>query len=311
VGIGTKTPDVKLTVESPESAVIKVTTDSAQNYSGVYINNSSPGGSELVLISLGPTYPGDYAPGVKSANLGVVNNLFGALLLKSADSTVFYNGANRAMRISPTGGVFVSPLNHPNTARFEVEEPGLNTPAAKIYQTSPTNTKNALTVQTKGTGTAIQGINNGVGGVGVHGWIQNGTAASKAVFAENYGLGTAVEASAYFGPAVKASLSGFSVDKDALEIDNGYIKVSGASRTAFVHTTTIGNTTDHRTMLNYTPMEPTDMIIVTHQYVTSHLPRVPVGVWWNVDHWEIFLDRGFGTETMPIGEKFNVLVIKQ
>lgn len=95
----------------------------------------------------------------------------------------------------------------------------------------------------------------------------------------------------------------------ALELQNGYIKVnqSAPAKTAYVHTTSVANTSSNVTELNYPGMSETDMIFVTHAYQGQYIIS-PVGVWWDGDQWTIYRE---DTNAMQIGEKFNVLIIKQ
>ena len=97
----------------------------------------------------------------------------------------------------------------------------------------------------------------------------------------------------------------------ALEVKNGFIKVTGTNKSAFVHTTTTANTAtgSHITNLSYPGAHASDILLVTHQF-GSYLPGgTSYSVWWNSDHWTIYLDDI--SKDMPVGTKFNVLVIKQ
>ncbi len=98
----------------------------------------------------------------------------------------------------------------------------------------------------------------------------------------------------------------------ALELNNGFVKVSGANKTAFKHTTTGGNVLLNQTNLSYTSQASTDILIVTHDYngIDGTYLNMPVGVYWNGSNWTIYLEAGTG-EPMPAGVVFNVLVIKQ
>ncbi|MBK8668672.1 MAG: collagen-like protein [Saprospiraceae bacterium] len=95
----------------------------------------------------------------------------------------------------------------------------------------------------------------------------------------------------------------------ALELQNGYIKVnqSAPTKTAYVHTTSATNTSSNLTKLNYAGMSSTDMIFVTRVYQSSYVPSA-VGVWWDGTVWNIYRE---DVGAMPIGEKFNILIIKQ
>lgn len=95
----------------------------------------------------------------------------------------------------------------------------------------------------------------------------------------------------------------------ALEADTAHYSRNGYYA-AYAHTTTSTNTSGHITHLTYTGMAATDIVLVTHFFQTVNLPRVPYSVFWTGVNWAIYLDKLSGTETMPIGTKFNVLVIK-
>jgi hypothetical protein len=70
-----------------------------------------------------------------------------------------------------------------------------------------------------------------------------------------------------------ASYTGTSTTGTALEINNGYLKVTGATnRTAFIHTTSPININANQTRLNYNGMDATDILIITPNGAT-----VPVG----------------------------------
>lgn len=102
-----------------------------------------------------------------------------------------------------------------------------------------------------------------------------------------------------------------SAGKNALEINNGFIKVSGTNKTAFTITTVTGvggNTAGNLTTLSYTGMAFTDILIVTHNWQANYIGAI--GTYWTGTAWAIFREDGPFT-TMPNGEKFNIMVIKQ
>ena len=96
----------------------------------------------------------------------------------------------------------------------------------------------------------------------------------------------------------------------ALELNNGYIKVSGTNRMAFVHTTNAGNITNNISTLNYPNATATDMLFVTHNYspVNTYF-NYNYGVYWNGAAWNIYIEAF--TTPMPVNINFNVMVIKQ
>ena len=98
--------------------------------------------------------------------------------------------------------------------------------------------------------------------------------------------------------------------KTALELNNGFIKVSGTNKTAFKHTTTAGNTpVGNYTNLTYDTPSINDIIIVTHNYTPNYtyLNKI-TGVYWTGTTWAIYLE---DQTNMPLNISFNVIVIKQ
>lgn len=99
--------------------------------------------------------------------------------------------------------------------------------------------------------------------------------------------------------------------KTALEVNNGFIKVTGTNRGAFKHTTTAGNTTSGNdfTSLSYDSPSINDIIIVTHNYTpnATYLNK-STGVFWTGTTWAIYLE---DQTAMPLNITFNVIVIKQ
>ncbi len=97
----------------------------------------------------------------------------------------------------------------------------------------------------------------------------------------------------------------------ALEINNGFIKVSGTNKSAFTITAVTGfggNTAGNITTLSYTGMASTDILIITHNWQSNYIGAV--GTYWSGSTWAIFREDG-PLATMHNGEKFNVMVIKK
>jgi hypothetical protein len=101
--------------------------------------------------------------------------------------------------------------------------------------------------------------------------------------------------------------------RTALELNNGFLKVSGTNRTAFTVTASAGNSSGHILTLTYANPAPTDILLVTHNYnpgggLGGTLHDYNVGVFWNGSAWAIYNEN----TTIPIlGKSFNVLVVKQ
>lgn len=103
---------------------------------------------------------------------------------------------------------------------------------------------------------------------------------------------------------------------ERLEIKDGFIKVSGTNKTAFVHTATAANSSGHITNLSYANQDATDMVFITHNYnpsgAASQYLNVPTGVYFNAGIWRIYNeDVTTPMFTGGIGKSFNVMVIKQ
>ena len=97
-----------------------------------------------------------------------------------------------------------------------------------------------------------------------------------------------------------------------LELNNGFVKVSGANKTAFTVTATAGNSSGYILNLSYADQAQTDILIVAHNFnppgIAASYHNYNVGVYWNGSNWTIYNENA----TTPIlGVSFNVLVIKQ
>ena len=102
----------------------------------------------------------------------------------------------------------------------------------------------------------------------------------------------------------------------ALELNNGFIKVSGTAvnRTAFTITATAANSSGYILTLDYANQSKSDILIVTHNYnppgITEAYYNYNVGVYWDggTAKWHIYNEN---TVSPILGISFNVLVIKQ
>ena len=205
--------------------------------------------------------------------------------------------------------------------------------SAGVYGLNNSTTGNGIGVYGKqlGTGWGVYGESNGVGvkgnstsGVGVLGtsssgdgvdatstsgngiYGTSGSASRSGVVGVNLNSGTGV-----WGESLGAGNGVYakSATGNALEVA-GPIKVSGSNKAAFIWTTAAGNISSNHTNINYPGMSATDILIVTHNLVSSYLGGHSVGVWWDGSAWEIYIE-AVPTVNMPAGEMFNVLVIKQ
>lgn len=113
-------------------------------------------------------------------------------------------------------------------------------------------------------------------------------------------------------PGAKLEISGIGPLQPALNINNGFMKVSGANKTAFTVTGTAENSSGHLLTLSYANQSPTDILIVTHNYnpggVGGTYHNSAIGVYWAANAWIIYSE---DTTTPMLGKGFNVLVIKQ
>ncbi|MBL7731809.1 MAG: hypothetical protein JNM88_11580 [Chitinophagaceae bacterium] len=141
----------------------------------------------------------------------------------------------------------------------------------------------------------VVGSTSSVDGAGVAGRTSNGSAGV---------LAYAINAT---GPALKALCVGTS--STAIDLNNGAMKVSGANRTVFQHEATAGNTASNETVIPNSTLanSATDLLIVTPYWDGVYL-NATIGVYFSGGTWRIFRqDLG----AMPVGAKFNVLVVKQ
>lgn len=160
-------------------------------------------------------------------------------------------------------------------------------------------------------GVGVAGFQNGSGygvygetpsGFAVYGLTTNSSADSVGVRGETYSTVGAGVVARYHGSGVAS----------ALEVDNGAIRVTGANRTAFIHTTTDYNKFDANGTDIDNPLcngDPTALLFVTQRYSNVY-NNSPVGVYYNANRsrWEIFNENN---TAIPTNAQFNVLVIKQ
>ncbi len=159
---------------------------------------------------------------------------------------------------------------------------------------------------TTSTGMGVLGYQAG-SGVGVAGETPDGTGVIGRSTGTGDGVGVHGSGAGTNAIGVVAEYAGGNNGGAALQITNGYIKVSGGKKTAFQHTTNIANNVQNRTMLNYQGMAQNDMLFVTHVLINGGL-NTGYGVVWINNAWNIVLE---ANGNMPVNEMFNVLVIKQ
>jgi hypothetical protein len=149
-----------------------------------------------------------------------------------------------------------------------------------------------------GTGSGVYG--NSVSGPSIYGRKTTTTSIGNVGLFEN---------NSQTNPDATVLISNAYSNPTALELKNGYLKVSGTNKTAFIITAGTGSTIfGNRVRFSYSGMSSTDILIVNHQFVTNYIGAV--GNWYDTltNQWSIFRE---DQVAMPAGEKFTVLVIKQ
>jgi hypothetical protein len=165
---------------------------------------------------------------------------------------------------------------------------------------------------------AAQGANNSLG------FYTNAVQRAVITPTGNIGIGTAsspnslLEIAGAYNTSPLVKLSQFGTDAPALkisassganggvELENTAIKVSGASKMAFQVTSTGGSTISLPT--SGFANSPSDLIFVTHNGQAAGI--APVQIKWVslLSQWLIYSE---DNSVIPVGEVFNVLVIKQ
>lgn len=142
--------------------------------------------------------------------------------------------------------------------------------------------------------------------------LNNLTSTANAFEISNNGLGYALtvnnigagsNASSYFS---NSNITYTPSSNIGVELNNSYLKVSGVARTMFSVTSTAPTITSNRVILSYPGMAASDMLVVTHVYTNTYLGGI--GIWWDGTAWTIFRQ---DQQAMPIGQTFNVMVVKQ
>jgi hypothetical protein len=109
-------------------------------------------------------------------------------------------------------------------------------------------------------------------------------------------------------------VTAYSASGDALELTSGGIRVSGACRPVFQHTTTVANTTAHVTTLDHPLLngDANALVFISRAFVAGTVVNDPheKSVWYDtaIARWRVFHD---DNAAMPLNLRFNVLVVKQ
>jgi hypothetical protein len=247
----------------------------------------------------------------------------------AAPAISVFNGDARWMEIAVrpggTSGTFTvlsprQPVSPVPYAFFAKAAGGFSVPLNALGAT--TGNAGALDVTQSGTGIGIAGRRTSVDASafpGVYGSNAGGGAGVQGESTFATGIGVQGFASGATGTGGKFSgpIGGTGV---AIDLAEGALKVSGTNRTAFVHTASVANSSGSFTAIDspFSNLDNTAMVIVTRVGADSTTPLIApaVGVFYNTagavavkDKWVIYsLD---GVTGIPVGAKFNVLVIKQ
>ena len=244
----------------------------------------------------------------------------------AAPAVSVFNGDARWMEIAVrpggTSGTFTvlsprQPVSPVPYAFFAKAAGGFSVPLNAAGST--TGNAGALDVTQSGTGIGVAGRRTSTDASvfpGVYGSNAGGGAGVQGE--STYATGIGVQGFANGVSGTGGKFTGPGSTGVSAELADGALKVSGVNRTAFVHTATLANSTLNFTAIDspFSNGDATAMVIVTRVGADATSPLVSVGVYYNTvgaaavkDKWVIYtLD---GSTAIPVGAKFNVLVIKQ
>jgi hypothetical protein len=285
VGIGTTTPETHLTINKPNASML---INATQNTSNLILRKPSTTGYNSIIFQTGTNLstPDWWLDGsiTGSRNFGLFNgNTFSYTLFANRNrNNIGINTANPDSTYSlDVRGGLRNGISSKGTSYGVYGScdsngivPLIPIPTAGVYGTT-----NA-TFLTNG----VMGIANATGSgptaAGVLGWGQNGATGVRAI-------------------AVGAS-------SVALEV-GGSIQVSGSNANRFAQVLTQTIASNQLAIPTSMSNDPNDIVMVQHVFVGQYI-TVPVGVWWNGSQWRIYTEDT--TKNINIGEKFNVIVIK-
>jgi hypothetical protein len=278
VGIGTTSPAHKLHISNDNSTI-----------NALHISQAGDGSSAVTIISTGLNTDG--------------------VLVSNANNSNF--GSNYVAGIRARVGTGGSPLGFPGTrGTFGIIAECLNeTDGIGILGISHSSSPGIFEAAVVGYNFGTGGGSDAYGVVGITSGNSGAGVAGKSFMANAPGvLGIGVENnSTGIKAEIKAGFTGTS-----LEIKNGSVKVTGASKPVFqiaAVTGPGGNTIGNTLTIPKTTQANayTDLLIVTPVYESVYLNK-PIGVWWDGVNWNIFTQ---DQSAMPNGAIFNVLVVKQ
>ncbi|MCA0382355.1 MAG: hypothetical protein LCH58_09355 [Bacteroidetes bacterium] len=263
----------------------------------------------LPVSNLSAMYTND--AGVNALALGNKNNI----------PLVFGTSNLERARIQGNGTMGIATATPNTNAQLHVKRPGTSD-IAPVYEIGAIYGENGNTLEGSGvygvTRTArsgnpmwagVTGINYGAGTdrYGVIGYT-GGTSAGGTYAA---GVGGFGDYGVYAFGYTAAILAEHGSGGTAVELKNGFLKVTGDNKTAFKHTTAVGNISGNFSYLTYAIPSATDIVIVTHNFSpTATYLNKAVGVFWEAGNsrWCIYNE---DLSNMPTNITFNVLVIKQ
>ncbi len=169
---------------------------------------------------------------------------------------------------------------------FSVDQSGTGSAAFLLRSYTGASTNPALLVTNAGSGAGILGQTSYANGTGVIGRTTNPT-------------GVGLEA------------QGAGATGTALEIQDGPIRVTGTTRTAFRHIATGPTIAGNNTVIDHplTNGDPDALLFVTQNWEPNSVyNNSEIGVFYTAGKWRIFNQN---LSAMPVNSAYNVLVIKQ
>lgn len=326
VGIGVTNPVGMLEVDAGGLLETSVRFKSASSY-GIrhWYMMGNDLSSALVIARTGDGISGTLL-GLPFSNLSAIyTNDAGvnALALGTKNSIPLVLGTNNQerARIHGNGNMSIGTTAPVDFAQLHVKRAGINnyTPVGEIgaiYAENGSATQGSgiygITSSTKLNSylyAGVTGVNYGSGTdrYGVIG-SSNGTSSGGAYAA---GVGAFGDYGLYAYGYTTGVLAEHSSGGTSIELKNGFIKVSGTNKTAFKHTTGLGNISSNFSYLTYAGPNEADIVIVTHNYSpTGTYLNKAIGVFWDAgtSRWCIYNE---DLSNMPTNITFNVLVIKQ
>lgn len=244
-----------------------------------------------------------------------------AMGTKNSIPLVFGTNNQERARIHGNGNMSIGTTAPSEFAQLRVKRAGINdySPAGEIgaiYAENGSATQGSgifgVTSSTKLHSylyAGVTGVNYGAGSdrYGVIG-STNGTSSGGSYAA---GVGAFGDYGLYAFGYSTAVLAEHSSGGTSIELKNGFIKVTGSNKTAFKHTTGLGNISGNFSFLTYAAPNENDIVMVTHNYSpTSTYLNKAIGVFWDAGNsrWCIYNE---DLSAMPANITFNIMVIKQ